>query len=120
MAVLKRRVADFVDERGWHPPAKNLAVSIVIEAAELLEKFQWDGYRDYEKKSKAQMQEIADELADVLIYCLQFATECDIDIAGVVERKLKKNAKKYPAHLFRGNKNPSLAYYRLKKKHRKK
>lgn len=93
---LKDLVATFRDERGWrkHNQPKNLAMSICIEAAELLEHFQWDeiGQRD--------KQEIADELADVLINCMNFADIMEIDIASHYRAKLERATEKYPVNVF--------------------
>lgn len=93
---LKSLVAQFRDERGWrkHHQPKNLAMSVCIEAAELLEHFQWD---ELGEKDKA---EIADELADVLINCVNFADVMDIDIAGTFINKLERAKKKYPVSIF--------------------
>jgi NTP pyrophosphatase (non-canonical NTP hydrolase) len=85
-------VAKFRDERGWarfHSP-ENLAKSIMIEGAELLECFQWDGI------DGADWQHIEDELADVMIYCLSFASAMGIDLDAAITRKMRKNAEKYP------------------------
>ena len=102
-ALLKR----FADERDWeqfHTP-KNLATSITIEAAELLELFQWsrgqggwDEIRD--EKLRARVEE---ELADVLIYVLRFADLAKIDLAKAAECKIAQNAQKYPADKARGS-----------------
>ena len=94
---LKDLAEKFVKDRGWgkHHNSKNLAVSIAIEAAELMEHFQWDEYRfDYNKK------DLGSELADVINYCLYFAIENNIDIAKAIEAKFKKAAKKYPVKVF--------------------
>lgn len=93
---LKNLVVQFRDERGWrkHHQPKNLAMSICIEAAELLEHFQWD---ELGEKDKA---EIADELADVLINCVNFADIMDIDIASSFADKLERAKKKYPVSIF--------------------
>lgn len=99
--TLKRQVSDFRDTRDWlkYDTPRSLAISISIEAAELLEHFQW--------KNDEQMREvlldherrdlIADELADVMIYCLGFSDVLGIDVSDVVARKLHKNGEKYPA-----------------------
>ena len=93
---LRDAVEQFKLERNWgqyHTP-QDLAVSISIEAAELLEIFQW-GIRetnmDPEKRER-----IKEELADVLIYCLSMANAIDADVATIVNDKIKLNAKKYP------------------------
>jgi NTP pyrophosphatase (non-canonical NTP hydrolase) len=98
--TLKRQVAEFRDARNWlrYDTPRSLAISISVEAAELLEHFQW--------KNDEQMREIlldrdrkdlvSEELADVLIYCLGFSDVLDIDLSEAVERKLRKNGEKYP------------------------
>lgn len=92
----------FRDERDWrqfHNP-KDLALSISIEAAELLQCFQWSGADLAAEDKKA---EICDELADVLIYVMYMADALDVDAADIVERKLEKNAAKYPIEKAKGN-----------------
>ena len=93
---LKDLEQKFIAERGWgkHHTSKNVAASIAIEAAELLEHFQWDEYGKNDKK------EIEQELADVILYCLSFALTNKIDIAQAVQDKIAHNAKKYPVKLF--------------------
>ena len=103
---LRHLVAAFVDERDWrqfHSP-KNLSMSLAIEAAELMEHFQWIGLdesravgADAEKRHA-----VAEELADVLCYAFALANELEIDVASAVAEKMKKNAIKYPATEFRG------------------
>lgn len=103
---LKDAVARFVRARDWeqfHTP-KNLTVSIAIEAAELMEIYQWTTGDESESLSakpevKARVEE---ELADVLIYCLGFANRAGIDVSDAVRQKLEFNVAKYPADQFRG------------------
>lgn len=113
---LKDLVEKFRKERNWgkHHSSKNLAVSIAIEAAELMEHFQWD---DYKKENKA---EIKSELADILIYCLYFAVSNKIDITKAIENKIDKISKKYPVKLFNHKKNDPKDYWRIKKNYRNK
>ncbi len=113
---LKDLIEAFAQERNWkkHHTPKNLAVSIAIEAAELMEHFQWD---DYQKNDK---QAIADELADILTYICNFANVCDIDIATAYKRKLEKSAKKYPAELFDKAGDSGGHYFRIKNEYRTK
>lgn len=87
----------FQRDRDWkkfHTP-ENLAKSISIEAAELLEHFQWQ--KEFDKS------EVADELADVLIYCIYMANAMDFDIKEIILNKMVKNAVKYPVDKSRGN-----------------
>jgi NTP pyrophosphatase (non-canonical NTP hydrolase) len=91
------RIRKFTEDRDWdqfHSPA-NLAKSIVIEAAELLECFQWsdDNY---------DINDVKEELADVLSYCIQMATKLDLDIKEIVLQKMEKIAKKYPVEKAKG------------------
>lgn len=97
---LKDLLNEFKVERDWgqfHDP-KNLAEAISIEAAELLENFLW---KDIEGSGE-RTEDIEDELADVIIHCINFANAADIDIASVVKRKIKKNAEKYPIDRAKG------------------
>ncbi len=107
LATLQKAVRQFRDERNWrqfHSP-KNLSMSIAIEAAELMEHFQWltgpEAAALAQKNSPAR-QAITEELADVLIYCLSLADILECDIAQIVEAKLVKNAAKYPANQYQG------------------
>lgn len=106
VAELKTLVARFVDERHWrqfHTP-KNLAMSIAVEAAELMEHFQW--LTPDESSAVAgdagNRDAAGEELADVVCYALAMANALGLDLAGAVERKMVKNAQKYPADQFRG------------------
>jgi dCTP diphosphatase len=100
IAELRARMADFVARRAWeqfHTP-KNLAISIAIEAAEILEHFQW--YTAEESiarmRDPALQAETADELADVMLYCLSFANTAGIDISEAVFKKLARNEVRFP------------------------
>ena len=91
---LVRKILQFRNDRNWkqfHNP-KDLAISISLEAAELLENFQWSG-TDLNVPEKS--DKIADELADVLIYCTLMADAMGLDMNEIVSDKLKKNAEKY-------------------------
>ena len=102
---LTRRIVEFRDERDWkqfHSP-KNLASSIVIEAAELLELFQWSDDMTMAHDVRERRSEIEEEIADVLIYALLLAHDTGINPAAAVERKLAANAAKYPADKARGS-----------------
>lgn len=106
VAELKSLVADFITQRDWqqfHDP-KNLSMSIAIEAAELMEHFQWvqsDQLDELVKDAKLR-DEITDELADVLAFVLALANVLGIDLAEALQDKMVKNAKKYPADVYRG------------------
>lgn len=96
-ANLVKKIIQFRDERDWkqfHSP-ENLAKSISIEAAELLECFQWS--------SKYEKEEASEELADVLIYCVLMGESLGVDLTEIIEKKLKKNGEKYPVSKAKGN-----------------
>ncbi len=115
LAELKDYADNFRRERDWnkHHTHANLSMSIAIEAAELMEKFQWG---DYTTDDAA--KEVRDELADIIVYCLYLASSDGIDIAATVEAKLKKAAKKYPVELFNKDRDDPADYWRIKKQHR--
>lgn len=97
----------FAQERDWeqfHSP-KNLAAALAVEAAELLEPFQW--LKEEESRrladNPADYAQVVEEVADVMIYLLRLADQLDIDLERAVEAKIRKNAEKYPVALARGN-----------------
>lgn len=103
---LRHVVEQFVDRRDWHQfhTPKNLAMSMAIEAAELMEHFQWltpEQSRAVPGQSE-KLAEVADEMADVLCYLLAMANELGLDLAGALASKMVKNAKKYPVEEYRG------------------
>lgn len=94
------KVLNFRDERNWkqfHNP-KDLALSISLEAAELLEIFQWSG-SDTECEGK--LDKIKEELADVLCYCILMADRCGLDMDEIVQTKMIRNGEKYPVEKAR-------------------
>ncbi|MFH0929101.1 MAG: nucleotide pyrophosphohydrolase [Candidatus Aenigmatarchaeota archaeon] len=104
---LKKLVAKFRDEREWakyHTP-KDLAVSISVEANELLELFQWKTNEEVEEllKKNEKYQKVLEELADVMIYCLNLADTIGGDVSDAVKKKLEHNEKKYPIEKIKGN-----------------
>jgi NTP pyrophosphatase (non-canonical NTP hydrolase) len=103
---LRQAVAAFVAARDWQPfhTPKNLAMSIAIEAAELMERFQWltPHQAEVEATQPQGRASIAGELADVIIYCLSLSNALDIDISAAVLGKLDVNERRYPAGEFRG------------------
>jgi dCTP diphosphatase len=97
----------FAAERDWdefHTP-KNLATSISVEAAELLELFQWSrGQKGWDEVTDPSIRgRIEDELADILLSVIRFADKAKIDLAAIAERKIALNAEKYPPERFRGS-----------------
>lgn len=99
------RIRRFTSDRDWekyHTP-ENLAKSVSIEAGELLECFQWS-------TEQFELDDVKDELADVLVYCIQMAETLGLDIDELIMRKMDKNEKKYPVEKSRGN---SVKYDKL-------
>lgn len=95
------KIIAFRDERDWkqfHNP-KDLAISLTLEASELLENFQW---KSSEQAVEVKLNDIQDELADVLIYSLMLAHDLGIDVKEAILHKLEKNAEKYPTDKFKG------------------
>ncbi len=107
---LREMVRRFVDARDWqqfHSP-KNLSMALAIEAAELMEHFQWltpDASRQIGEQPDV-LTAVGEELADVLCYAMALANELDIDIASTMRAKMAKNEQKYPADEYRGRYGP--------------
>ncbi len=104
--VLKEAIRQFVAERQWekyHDP-KNLAMSIGIEAGELMQVFQWLSPSNAKRitKTSKRGQQVVEELADVLIYCLMLAMALDIDVTTAVLDKVERNSTKYPVREYKG------------------
>ena len=92
---LRGKILEFRDERNWqqfHNP-KDLALSLSLEASELLELFQW---KTSEEAVEKNLDKMKDELADVITYALLFANETGINVVSAVQEKLRKNDEKYP------------------------
>ena len=95
--ILKERIDKFNKDRDWdkfHTPS-NLAKSISIEASELLECFQWNN-------DNFNLQDVKEELADVMNYCLQMSMVLNMDIIDIINEKMDKNEKKYPVNKAKG------------------
>jgi NTP pyrophosphatase (non-canonical NTP hydrolase) len=106
LADLKQRIAAFVAARDWqqfHAP-KNLAMSLAIEAAELMEHFQWLTVEESRALAAdpTRLAAVGEELADVLCYALAMGNALGLDLAATVAAKMEKNAAKYPADEYRG------------------
>lgn len=107
IAAIQKAVADFRDARDWrqfHSP-KNLSMSIAIEAAELMEHFQWlttTEASNLPTQDSEARQAIIEELADVLIYCFSLADILECDVAEIIFDKLAKSNAKYPVDQYRG------------------
>ncbi len=96
------QVLKFRDDRSWrqfHNP-KDLALSICLEAAELLEVFQWSGS---DTVCESKKDKIKEELADVLNYCILMADVCGLDMDEIVQEKIKRNNEKYPVEKAKGS-----------------
>lgn len=115
---LINNIAAFNKARGWTPTAPDLAKSVVIESAELLEKFQWDESSKYTKNAEPKnWEEIGEEVADVFWYLVTFCKATNINLLKAVEDKIKKNEKKYPREMFNGKHNDKF-YKTQKRKYR--
>ena len=105
IAELTSNINAFRDARDWrqfHNP-KDMAVSISIEAAELLEHFQWKNAAECEAHIEANREVVADEVADVAIYLFEMAELLELDLGAEMIRKLEKNAVKYPVEKAKGS-----------------
>lgn len=99
ISEIREYILDFARARGWGAAhnALNLAISINLEASELLEIFQWCGQAEADRAARdTDREHFLEELADVMIYCMELATAYDVDIAAAIEDKMRKNAIKYP------------------------
>lgn len=113
---LRTRVNDFVAERDWaqfHTP-KNLAMAMIVEAAELVEQFQWDTPQESQQLTQEKREAVSHELADTFVYLLRIAEVLNIDLIEAANRKIDLNAKKYPADQARGSNAKYTAYESVK------
>ena len=104
-AQLRDLVRVFVDERDWdqfHTP-KNLSSALSVEAAELLEHFQWLQHGRLEELGADKLVQVRHEMADVLVYLVRLADKLDVDLVSAVQEKMVLNRAKYPADLVRGD-----------------
>jgi NTP pyrophosphatase (non-canonical NTP hydrolase) len=102
---LNRRLLGFARERDWeqfHSP-KNLAMALAGEAGELLEHFQWLTEPQSESLDAAKKEQVAQELADILIYLIRLSQRLDVDLVGAAYRKIAINERRYPAGKVRGD-----------------
>lgn len=102
--VITDKIKEFRDARDWlqfHDP-KNMAVSIILEASELLEHFQWKTTKEVEKYAKKYQDEIKDEIADIALYLFEMADNLGINLVEAMEQKLRKNEIKYPVEKAKG------------------
>ncbi|GHB97952.1 nucleotide pyrophosphohydrolase [Cerasicoccus arenae] len=106
VSSLKQRVHDFAKERDWmqfHSP-KNVSMALAAEAGELMEHFLWtDAPASHERaRDPKRRGDIEDELADIVIYALEFANVTGIDLAAAINSKMAQNARKYPVEKAKG------------------
>lgn len=102
---LRDLVRQFVDERDWdqfHTP-KNLASALSVEAAELLEHFQWLQHGRADELGPDKLVQVRHEMADVLVYLVRLADKLDVDLVAAVQEKMVLNRAKYPAEQVRGD-----------------
>lgn len=101
---LQQRIVQLRNERDWqkfHTP-KDMAISLSLEASEVLELFQWKSHEEVEQYLKENKDKLSDELADVLAYLLMIAHDQDIDLTDAFEKKMQKNETKYPIAKSKG------------------
>ncbi len=107
LSSIIEKILKFRKERDWekfHNP-KNIAISISLESAELLENFQWGNLEESVKSALENKEKISDEVADLLIYILYLCNDLGIDFIDAIDKKIKKNNKKYPVERFKGKSN---------------
>lgn len=116
---IKQKIKIFVDERDWeqfHNP-KDVALAVSIEASEILEHFLWKTKKEVEDfiKDPKSKEELSDELADTLVYLVELARVCNIDLSEAYEKKAEKAARKYPKEVVKG-KAHKYTFYEEKEK----
>ena len=105
LSMLRDKLRAFAEARDWdqfHSP-KNLSMALMVEAAELMEHFQWLTEAQSAGLSAENKQAVGEELADILLYLVRLSDKLDIDLRDTALHKLEKNAVKYPAELVRGS-----------------
>ncbi|MFC1625778.1 nucleotide pyrophosphohydrolase [Patescibacteria group bacterium] len=114
---LIKRIDKFNKARGWAPVSSDIAKSVVIEASELLEHFQWDeSDKDVKGIQPKNWEKVGEEVADVFWYLVTFCHSANLNLEKVVQDKVSKNEKKYPAKVFNGKHNDK--FYKEQKKYR--
>lgn len=109
---LKKKLEDFVAERDWaqfHSP-KNLAMAMIVEAAELVEHFQWNTEAESHVLSAEKREQVGHELADTFVYLLRISQVLNIDLIEAANKKIALNAVKYPVEKARGKNNKYTDY----------
>ena len=104
IAELQKVIRKFCDDRDWGQfhNLKDLSISLSLEAAEVLEHFQWKSNEEIEKYIKFHSDEVGEELADVLYWVLLIANKSNVDLTEVFAQKMTKNEEKYPVHKAKG------------------
>lgn len=105
ISEITEKIRQFRDERDWmqfHNP-KDLAAALSIEASELLEQFLWKTPSECEQRIAEKREAIEDEVADIAVYLFEFADNLGIDLVDAMERKMAKNAAKYPVEKAKGS-----------------
>lgn len=102
---LTRKIIEFRDARDWFQfhNHKDMALSLVLEAGEVLEHFQWKNNKEVEEHARSHKEEIGEELADVAAYLFELADNIGVDLGEALENKLKRNAEKYPVEKAKGS-----------------
>lgn len=109
---LKIQLRDFAAARDWdqfHSP-KNLSMALIVEAAELVEHFQWLTEEQSRSLEQKQLEKVQEELADIQIYLIRIADKLNVDLMGAVSKKIEANAKKYPSEKVRGSSKKYTEY----------
>jgi NTP pyrophosphatase (non-canonical NTP hydrolase) len=109
---LKQKLEEFVEARDWaqfHSP-KNLAMAMIVEAAELVEHFQWNTEEESHVLSAEKREQVGHELADTFVYLLRISQVLDIDLIEAANKKIALNAVKYPVEKARGKNNKYTDY----------
>ena len=102
---LRMRIRQFAEARDWdkyHAP-KNLAMALIVEAAELVEHFQWLTEAQSQTLAPDKLFQVGEELADIQIYLIRIADQLNVDLLDAVDKKILANAEKYPVEKARGN-----------------
>lgn len=114
IAELQEKLKTFLHEREWDKfhNARDLAISISLEASELLEVFQWKDHISTKElvKDEKLLSKIKEELADVLIYCLNLGNNLNLDIKQIILDKIKRNEEKYPSDKVKGSEKKYTEY----------
>ncbi|MEN8180063.1 MAG: nucleotide pyrophosphohydrolase [Pseudomonadota bacterium] len=109
---LRVRISNFADERDWnqfHSP-KNLSMALIVEAAELVEHFQWMKQKESFKLAEDKLAAVEEELADILVYLVRMADQLDIDLISAAKKKITTNETKYPVDMVRGSSKKYTEY----------